>query len=186
MTTPLTPPDSTPEDSAPRLPARILLRVEELSAVDGGAATLADILRSKIPPTVSAVLRGEWLGHPLHPIMVTVPIGAWVAVPVLDVIGQRAAARHLLAFGILASLPASATGLVEFTTLDAPQRRVAVVHVAANSLGISCLGRSWLRRRGGNARGTGWTLDGLAISGVGGALGGHLAYSQGAGVSRER
>lgn len=186
MTTPLTPSGSSPDSANSRLPARALLRAEELSVVDGTAAKLADLLRAKIPPAVLAVLRGEWLGHPLHPIMVTVPIGAWVAVPVLDVIGQRTAARHLLAFGIVASLPATATGLVEFTTLDQSQRRVAAVHVAANSVGISCLGRSWLRRRGDNTGGLGWTLAGLAFSGLGGALGGHLSYSQGAGVRRER
>ena len=37
-------------------------------------------------------LHGTWLGHPLHPIITDVPIGAWTAAAVLDCLelsGQR-------------------------------------------------------------------------------------------------
>jgi uncharacterized membrane protein len=170
-----------------RPPARALKALEDLSVVDAPAAKLAETLQRVLPTAASALLRGHWLGHPLHPILVTVPIGAWIAVPLLDVTGQPAAARQLLAFGVAASLPASATGLVEFTTLDVAQRRVALLHMAANTLALSCFGRSWWqRRRGGHLRGVGWTVAGLTVAGVSGALGGHLSYSQGAGVGRER
>ncbi|MFE2629684.1 (2Fe-2S)-binding protein, partial [Streptomyces sp. NPDC059374] len=30
------------------------------------------------------VLHGRWLGHPLHPLMVQVPIGSWMSAAVLD------------------------------------------------------------------------------------------------------
>ncbi|MEO6683395.1 MAG: hypothetical protein ABIN48_11300, partial [Ginsengibacter sp.] len=29
-------------------------------------------------------LHGTWLGHPLHPLMTDIPIGAWTAAAVLD------------------------------------------------------------------------------------------------------
>ena len=48
----------------------------------------SDLQQAKHP--VSAVLAGPY-GHPLHPILVTVPIGAWVASLVFDV------ASHLVA-----------------------------------------------------------------------------------------
>jgi uncharacterized membrane protein len=175
-----------PTNDMARLPARTLLLVEKLSIVDAPAGTLAVMLERAIPRPASRFLRGRWLGHPLHPIMVTVPIGAWMAVPVLDLTGQRTAARRLLAFGIAAAVPASMTGLVEYTTLDVPQRRVALVHVAANSVGISCFAQSWWRRRSSGGAGLAWTVVGLMTAGLGGALGGHLSYAQGAGVLRER
>jgi uncharacterized membrane protein len=171
----------------PRPVAHALASVEEISAVDGPAGKLAELLNGTIPSAALDVLRGRWLGHPLHPVMVTVPIGAWMAVPILDVTGQRIAAQRLVAFGIAAALPASITGLAEYTTLDTTQRRVAVVHMAANTVSLGCLARSWWHRHDGFAlRGAGWSLAGLAISGVAGALGGHLSYSQSAGVLRER
>ncbi|WP_207843648.1 DUF2231 domain-containing protein [Williamsia soli] len=179
-------PDASTNDPA-RLPARALLSAEKLSFVDSPADNLAILLERAIPSAASKFLRGHWLGHPLHPIMVTVPIGAWMSVPVLDLTGQSTAARRLLAFGIAAAVPASVTGLVEYTTLDIPQRRVAVVHVAANTVGISCFAQSWWRRRRSSGiAGLAWTVAGLMVAGLGGALGGHLSYAQGAGVLRER
>jgi uncharacterized membrane protein len=173
--------------AGPRPLAQALKSVENLSAVDAPASKLADLLRNKIPPTALALLRGQWLGHPLHPVLVTVPIGAWMAVPVLDVTGESIAAKRLVAFGIAAAVPATVTGFVEYTTLDTAQRRVAVVHMAANTVSLACFARSWWQRRTGSAiRGSGWSLTGLAVTGVSGALGGHLSYSQSAGVLRER
>jgi uncharacterized membrane protein len=171
----------------PRPVAKALESVENLTAVDARASTLADLLTSKIPPSVQAILRGQWLGHPLHPVLVTVPIGAWMAVPVLDVTGQPAAAQRLVAFGMAATVPATITGLVEYTTLDTAQRRVAVVHMAANTVSLALFARSWWQRHtGSTVRGSAWSLAGLAVTGISGALGGHLSYSQSAGVLRER
>jgi uncharacterized membrane protein len=171
----------------PRPVAKALESVESFSAVDAPASTVADLLRSKMPPSVQAVLRGQWLGHPLHPVLVTVPIGAWMAVPVLDITGQPVAAQRLVAFGIAATVPATVTGLVEFTTLDTTQRRVAVIHAAANTVSLALFARSWWQRRtGSTVRGSAWSLAGLAVTGISGALGGHLSYSQSAGVLRER
>lgn len=171
----------------PRLVAHALASVEELSVVDAPASRLAELVNGMIPTAVLDVLRGRWLGHPLHPALVTVPIGAWMAVPVMDLTGQRIAAQRLVGFGIAAAVPAVITGLAEYTTLDTAQRRVGVVHMAANTVSLGCLARSWWHRHNGFAlRGGGWSLAGLAISGAAGALGGHLSYSQSAGVLRDR
>src|SRR3954451_22421285 len=46
------------------------------------------------------VLHGVWLGHPLHPMMVQVPVGAWTSAALLDLVpGQRRAATGLIAVG---------------------------------------------------------------------------------------
>ena len=37
-------------------------------------------------------LHGTWLGHPLHPVLTDVPLGAWTATLVLDIMEARAGA----------------------------------------------------------------------------------------------
>lgn len=83
---------------------RLTRRGEDLRAVDRVGAAIAAPVRRVLRqrPGLSRALRGEWLGHPVHPIAVTVPIGAWVSAAVLDLTpGTRPAARRLVGFGLL-------------------------------------------------------------------------------------
>lgn len=164
----------------------VLERAESVRAADRPAGLLArvagGITRNE---RLAAVLRGSWLGHPVHPLLVTVPLGSWVTAAVLDLTGQRAAARQVLAFG-LASVPAAVlAGLADYTDLNATQRRVAVTHAAANAVATAFALSSFVSRCV-RRDGAGAVLNavGLAATGVGGALGGHLAYAQAAGVRR--
>jgi hypothetical protein len=77
---------------------RVLTAVENLRVVDRPAAAIATAVRRVLKaPKVDRALRGSWLGHPLHPLMVTVPIGAWVAAAVLDTRkANQDAARSLI------------------------------------------------------------------------------------------
>src|SRR5258707_10269698 len=63
-------------------------------------------------------LNGTWLGHPLHPVLTDVPVGAWTLTLVLDgaesVNGRRELATGAdvaLAAGLARALGAAATGL---------------------------------------------------------------------------
>jgi hypothetical protein len=158
----------------------LLRRAEELRALDGAGVALTRIVR-RVPAGLRRVLRGEWLGHPAHPIVVTLPIGAWSSALVLDLLpGNRDAARRLIGLGLLAVPSAVALGLADYAELDARQRRVGVVHAAANAVAAVFFTASYLNR----AHTRSWGLLGLTAVGAGGALGGHLAYAQGAGVHR--
>ncbi|WP_238949414.1 DUF2231 domain-containing protein [Mycobacterium sp. IDR2000157661] len=131
-------------------------------------------------------LRGSWLGHPTHPLLVTVPIGAWLSSGVLDVVYQdRDAARRLIAIGLAATPAAVLAGWAEFPTLGPRQRRVALVHAAGNAVAAASFWmahRQYKRSRIKAARM--FSVLGLTAVSVGGALGGHLSYAQGAGVHR--
>ncbi|MCV7278779.1 DUF2231 domain-containing protein [Mycolicibacterium flavescens] len=131
-------------------------------------------------------LRGSWLGHPTHPLMVTLPIGAWMSSAVLDLVFKdREAARRLIAIGLAATPPAVLAGLAEFPTLGRRQRRVGLLHAAGNAVGAAAFliaYRKYKRGRIGAARA--FSVLGLTAVSVGGALGGHLSYAQGAGVHR--
>ncbi len=71
---------------------------------------VADPIYARLEPildssTVGAALRGEWLGHPVHPLLTDVPIGCWTTAWMLDVFGgsdQEGWAKALIALGVVA------------------------------------------------------------------------------------
>ncbi|WP_129977765.1 DUF2231 domain-containing protein [Rhodococcus sp. Q1] len=165
----------------------LLRTVESFDAVDRPAERIAQRIRRVLDGSVvDDLLRGSWLGHPVHPLLVTVPIGSWISAAVLDALsGQRDASRKLVALGLAAAVPTVITGYADFSTLDVPQRRVGAVHAVSNAIGAICMATSYRARRARHDRtGTVWTLVGLGAVSVGGALGGHLSYAQGGGVYR--
>lgn len=123
------------------------------------------------------LLRGKPLGHAAHPLLTDVPLGLWLSSAVLDAVGQETAARRLIGAGILATGPTVVTGWADWSTADDRTRRVGVVHAASNGVALACYTASWLARRRGN-RGVGLLASaaGAAALGVGGFLGGHMAY----------
>lgn len=166
---------------------KLLRRAEDLRAVDGVASALADVVRRTLKRSrLDGVLRGSWLGHPVHPVMVTAPIGAWVCAAAFDLMpGNQDAARKLVALGLAATPPVVLLGLADYADLDQRQRRVGVTHMMTNALATAIFTASYVsRRRGAHLRGQLLGFVGLMAVGAGGALGGHLSYAQGAGVHR--
>src|SRR5918911_297008 len=98
-----------------------------------------DLQQAKRP--VSALLAGPY-GHPLHPVLVTVPIGAWVAASVFDiashVVGDPGflarGAQWLIAVGVLGALAAALVGFLDLLAIPrkTPVFRTALVHMGLN------------------------------------------------------
>jgi nitrite reductase/ring-hydroxylating ferredoxin subunit/uncharacterized membrane protein len=130
-------------------------------------------------------LNGVWLGHPLHPALVSVPIGAWLMAGVLDLLGQRRAADRLVWLGVVSALPTALSGLADWQDQSGEPRRVGLVHALLNTAGLGCFVASGLAR-GAGRRGVGRTLStaGLVLVAGGGYLGGELTYALGTGVDR--
>ncbi|WP_396135306.1 DUF2231 domain-containing protein, partial [Amycolatopsis sp. A133] len=170
--------------SKPAWAHRALRKAENAPGLDGLATGLKRLLDGVAGGGVARQLRGHGLGHPLHPLAVTVPIGAWLCSTVFDLRPDgRDTARRLVAAGLLTAPAAMVLGLADYTELDVQQRRVGLVHAAANATATALFAASYLaRRRGRSGRLLG--VLGLAATSLGGALGGHLAYAQGAGVFR--
>ena len=161
-------------------------RIEHADALDDLAAKVQNLIRRVLPPAADEVLRGEPLGHPLHPALVAVPIGAWTSATVLDVLGERSAAGKLTAFGCLAALPTAASGAADWVSTTGASRRTGLVHAAVNDEALVTYLLSWRARRGGRpVRGTMLSILGAGLLGLGGWLGGHLAYAQGVGVDTD-
>lgn len=130
-----------------------------------------------------SVVSGTWLGHPAHPFLVTMPIGCWTGASLLDLSGQRRAARTMIGAGVLSALPVAVTGASDWVDTAGAERQVGLIHAAANAAATSTYALSWwARRRDRQLLGFSLALAGAALATVGGWLGGHLAYSLGVGV----
>jgi hypothetical protein len=166
---------------------RLLRAAESARALDRPADAVAVVAkRLPVKPGVRRALRGSWLGHPLHPLMITVPIGAWLCSAVLDLVpGNEHAARKLVGIGLAAVPPTVLLGAVDYVGLERCQRRVEVAHALTNTAAVVLFAASYaVRKREAQGKGKLLGFAGVATLSTGGAFGGHLAHAQGAGVHR--
>lgn len=157
-------------------------QIESSDALDG----LVEKLGSALPAWVTSgrgreLLSGRWLGHSLHPLLTDLPLGFWASASLLDLVGtdhDADAARRLIGFGLLASLPTAAAGASDWSQLDeSADRRTGVVHAQLNTLALALYGLSYLARRRGRRGVVLGVLGGLAAT-AGGYLGGHLSLTR--------
>lgn len=163
-----------------------IARLENATALDSISAHATTLINSVFRRRgLRDVLHGVPAGHPMHPVMVQIPIGAWTSAAVLDLIpGMNAASTVLVGMGVAAAIPAASAGEVDWTELHEQQKRVGVVHAAANIVGTSLYTLSLVQRlRGHGTSGKVLSFIGLGIVSAGGFLGGHLSYRQAAGAN---
>ncbi|GAA4483103.1 DUF2231 domain-containing protein [Rhodococcus olei] len=131
-------------------------------------------------PSVARILRGDWLGHPVHPLAVTTPVGAWTAAVALEVfLRDHRAARRLIRLGLACVPFAVVTGWTDWAGRDETERRAGLVHAAGNTAAsLAMLASLHQRKRDHQLRGKAWSLVGLTAAAASGALGGHIAYGR--------
>lgn len=150
---------------------------------------------------VSALLAGPY-GHPLHPLLVTVPIGAWVASLVFDVGSHLAphpgtladGSLWLIAIGVIGALAAAMVGFLDLFAIPTGTRafRTGLVHMSLN-LAVTvayALDFAWRHGSYGHEAAVGagqlaLSVVSLAVLAVSGFLGGKLAYRYGVRVAHE-
>jgi len=147
------------------------------------------------------VLAGPY-GHPVHPILVSVPIGAWIASLVFDVGSHIVdkpgflshASQWLIAIGVLGALAAAVFGFLDLVTIPpgSPALRTALIHMTLNLVVTVAYVVNFLWRRSdavadGPVGGGPLALSVVSIFvlGVSGFLGGKLAYHYGVRVADE-
>lgn len=168
---------------------RIVRAIESSPRLDRVARTLTGPFTKLRPGPLKDALSGTWLRHPVHPMLTDVPIGAWMAAFVFDMIpGRRsdAAAEALIGMGLAAATPTAITGLSELADVgDRPAKRVGGAHAVANLLASGLYATSLLlRRRGSTAGGKLAAMAGAGVLSAGAFLGGHLTYRYGIGVNQ--
>src|SRR5688572_15564485 len=139
------------------------------------------------PRALRDLLYGTRFGHPLHPAVVTLPLGFWSASTVLDLAGEERAADLMVGCGLAGALGAAATGAAQWqdATNDLQPRRLGALHALVNVGATALYALSLLsRRRGRRGTGVAFGLAGYGLVATGGWLGGDLSYDLGIGVNR--
>ena len=139
---------------------------------------------------VKNFLHGTWLGHPLHVVLIDVPIGSWTAALVFDALesmtGRRAygiAADAAVMIGLVGAMGAATTGLTDWQDIDPPARRIGLVHGLLNVASATLFGSSLIaRKRRSRSNGRKLAALGYAVSTMAAYLGGNLVYEQKVGV----
>jgi len=139
---------------------------------------------------VKNFLHGTWLGHPLHPALTDVPIGAWTAALALDAMESISGRKELgagadvaIAVGLLGAAGSAVTGLTDWSETYGRARKVGLLHGLLNA-GATVLYTTSLvmRRRKKRSAGMGLAMLGYAVSSAAAYLGGHLVYGEQVGV----
>ncbi|MEV4107794.1 DUF2231 domain-containing protein [Nonomuraea sp. NPDC049695] len=145
---------------------------------------------------VSPALAGPY-GHPYHPILVTVPIGAWVSSLVFDIAAQLVrdpaslvqGARWLIAIGVIGAVAAACVGALDLFAIPTGTRafRTAVLHMSLNLLVTLAYAANFLWRSDDRLEAGMLALNAasLVVLGVAGYLGGKLAFRYGVRVVDE-
>ncbi|MGI8477494.1 MAG: Rieske 2Fe-2S domain-containing protein [Thermomicrobiales bacterium] len=157
--------------------------------LDGVAAALkqayAPILGPDAPRGLKDALVGTWLGHPLHPAVVAMPIGLWAGTAALDLAGERRVADLMLGLGLATAVGAALTGAAQWqdATKNEKPRRLGALHASLNSVATGLYAVSLLARRR-ERRGLGIALStlGYGLVATSSWIGGDLAYTLGLGV----
>ncbi len=140
-------------------------------------------------------LNGVWLGHPLHPVITDVPVGAWTITQLFDLVsiargddkGLDAASDLALGAGVVAAVGAAITGLTDWSDGNGSIRRMGMAHALINTGGLALNMTSLALRMGGKNRGVARSLSasGYLLNALAAYVGGDLVYSLGQAVNRD-
>jgi nitrite reductase/ring-hydroxylating ferredoxin subunit len=164
----------------------ILDRVADLDAFDKVIEPARRaVLGALKPQALKDFLHGSWLGHPLHPVLVQVPVGSWVSAGVLDAIPPlRPAATVLIGTGVATAVPAALSGAADWSEQATGVRRLGAVHAVLNTAALGLyVGSLVARGKGLGTLGRVLSYSGLGIAGGSAAIGGHMSYAQSSGAS---
>src|SRR3954466_15105519 len=130
--------------------------------------------------------------HPLHPMLVAIPIGLWIFSLVCDFVYRFGShnpnwdlvARYTLVAGIVGALVAAVPGFIDMLSLPWGVKRIALIHMSINLTVVALyVVNAWLRKRHGVTDATIWlSVLSVGLLAVSGWLGGKLVYVHGVAV----
>ncbi|GAB3557681.1 hypothetical protein GCM10027405_02890 [Arthrobacter alkaliphilus] len=167
----------------------VVKAIERFNFLDGMASSLAGVVGKSVRPRmVRNLLSGTYIGHPLHPVLSDIPIGAWTMAAFLDLAGGKVsepAADALVAVGIAAAIPTAAAGLNDWSDTEGKPRRIGMFHALVNGSALCFyVGSVFARRFGSRDLGKALGLAGFGLVTFGGFLGGHLIYADAVNVNK--
>jgi nitrite reductase/ring-hydroxylating ferredoxin subunit/uncharacterized membrane protein len=140
------------------------------------------------------LLHGKWLGHPLHPVLTDVTLGAWLSGSVLDIAGRMTGRRRmneaadtLIELGTASAIPTALAGLTDYSTIKQDAVEYGAAHALMNSVALSLFVLSIQKRRT-RERETAvmLSLAGVSLSMLSAWLGGEMVYRHRVGVNHAK
>lgn len=165
-------------------PGLALARTLHRQIVNGGDVTraAADILHGS-----------KWLGHPLHPVLTDVTLGAWMMAFLFDVLSlltfgrwksSRGAADTLTTLGTLTAVPTALAGIADYSAIKKSAARHGALHGLLNTVMLGLYVLSVRSRRSGHwFSGIIYSSAAFGIGLVSAWLGGELVYNLRVGVN---
>ena len=156
---------------------------------------------------IKDLLQGKLFGHPLHPMLVHLPIGLFLLSFIFDVASKLLDGRgsyltftgpsyYAMAGGVLTALIAAIPGLADYSSIrrDHPARRVATWHMLLNVAVVLLYAINLVLRNRTlhqhqydvHALPFALSIIGIGVLSFSGFLGGILVYDDGIGVGRHR
>lgn len=136
---------TTHDNPEPELPSETPKLTDRISDALQNGVKLVIGSNRKPPRRFKSLLHGTWLGHPLHPAITDVPIGAWLLAVIFDIVWLASptvndwaarGAEIAVLIGILAAIAAAVTGLADWSDSYGAERTVGLYHAGLNSLAL--------------------------------------------------
>lgn len=135
------------------------------------------------------ILHGTWLGHPLHPALTDVVVGAWTIGSLLNLLprgnGDGKTARKLIGLGILGAIPTALAGVADYSTITKRAVSTGAAHGLLNTAALASYALAYSASRGGARRSSRvYSTIGLGLLAFSAWLGGKLVYAHKVGVNK--
>jgi nitrite reductase/ring-hydroxylating ferredoxin subunit len=157
--------------------------LDEAADALAGAVNVAYAAAGPSGQPLKDLLSGTWLGHPLHPALTDVPVGAWTVALALDLLGERRGAKIAVGVGLLGAVGAAASGLTDWAVTFGKRRKLGVAHAAVNGTATLLYASSYLLRGRADALAIGLSTVGYGLVSLGALYGGVLSLDWQIGVN---
>jgi uncharacterized membrane protein len=132
-------------------------------------------------------------GHPVHPMLIALPMGLWIFGLVCDIIRSAGGAPawatvalYAISGGIAGALLAAIPGFIDFLSIvEADMKRIAILHMSVNLAAVAVFALNlWARFHVADDSPIPLVLSvaGVLLIGLGGWWGGEMVYVKGMAV----
>lgn len=133
-------------------------------------------------------LHGSALGHPLHPALIDLPLGAWTLAAIFDGLElaggskRKGAADAAIGVGLIGAVAAAITGATDWSETDGRAKRIGIAHGILNLGAASLYAISLAMRKRQRQKAIGVSMIAFGTAMTAAYLGGHLVYGEQIGV----
>ena len=171
--------------------------VDESQALDRYSAEVQQYVKllfeSERSEQLLSVLNGDWMGHPLHPVMTDMAIGGYTVAWFLDIIAAisdddslRKSADDAMLVGLLSALGTIVTGLADWSHTEDYDRRLGFLHALTNATGNALYLAAYLVRKSNRPARFWLSQLGATVITAAAYMGGMLVYNEGSGVKKKQ